>query len=200
MNAPNMNFGSDRDKGGLPMAVSPNARQLAPEFDRALVGNEGEGSAIEGERSNYRELFFKYLGLALKHRWLILAICGASLVIGFGVTYTSTPIYRATATIQIDREAARVVKVDALDQAHENTDILRFYQTQYDLLKSRSLAERVATDLALANEPTFLSPKSQSPWARLWGILFPARVAEERNFDSRKAAHNRPASSRPNRV
>ena len=51
-------------------------------------------------------------------------------------------------TIQIDRQAEKVVKFEG-GQDREFVDDLRFYQTQYDLLKSRSLAERVASDLNL---------------------------------------------------
>lgn len=185
MNTPNSNTGSDR-LPGLP-SVRSESRQLAPDMGRDFAAIETNVSDAEAERTNYRVQFFKYLGLALKHRWVILCICGAALLIGFAVTYTSTPMYRATATIQIDRDVAKVVKVDAPDAAADVGDNIRFYQTQYDLLKSRSLAQRVAAGLDLANAPSFLHPKSTSPWARLRESIFPTRAPADGDFERRKA-------------
>jgi uncharacterized protein involved in exopolysaccharide biosynthesis len=71
---------------------------------------------------------------------------------------------------------------------------MRFYQTQFDLLRSRSLAERVATDLDLAATSDFLHPPSTSAWAKLRSLIFPsASTATEEsgnkgNFEQRKAA------------
>jgi capsular exopolysaccharide synthesis family protein len=173
--------------------VTSESHQLAPDIGRDLGAVEANVSDAEAERSNYRALFFKYLGLTLKYRWMILGICGSAIAIGLAVTYTSTPMYQGTATIQIDRDVAKVVKVDAPDVTADVGDNIRFYQTQYDLLKSRSLAQRVAADLDLGNAPNFLHPKPSSPWALLWESLFPARAApapaaDDGNFEGRKAA------------
>jgi uncharacterized protein involved in exopolysaccharide biosynthesis len=100
------------------------------------------------------------LGLALRYR-CILACCTVALAIGFIITFTTTPIYRATVTIQIDRQAPRIVKTDT--QPDFGDDSERFYQTQYDLLQSRMLAERVASDFNLASAADFLYPPSSSP-------------------------------------
>ncbi|MFZ0846188.1 MAG: polysaccharide biosynthesis tyrosine autokinase [Pseudolabrys sp.] len=186
MNAPNFSMGSDRP-AGLP-SVTAEPRQVAPDMGRGVATRDPYGPEIEPEDSNYRALFFKYLGLALKHRWMILGVLVAALLIGFGVTYTSTPLYRATATIQVDRDVAKVVKVDAPDTMADVGDNARFYQTQYDLLKSRSLAQKVAADLDLGNASTFLNPKSSSPWARLRESIVPARPAATGDVEARKAA------------
>src|SRR5471030_1733787 len=98
MNAPNFNMGSDRPPR-LP-SVTSESRQLAPDMGRDLSAIEPYGSEAEAATSNYRALFFKYLGLGLKHRWMILGILVTAIMIGFAVTYTATPMYRATATIQ----------------------------------------------------------------------------------------------------
>ena len=75
----------------------------------------------------------------------------------------------------------------------------RFYQTQFDLLKSRSLAERVAADLDLATAKDFLNPLSTSAWGKLLTLIFsPAKQQRKTmgisagkrqgNFEQRKAA------------
>lgn len=106
----------------------------------------------------------RYLRLALKHRFLIIGATLAALMIGLAVTLLMTPIYTATATIQIDREGARVldeesevVASDRLVAAEE------FFQTQYGLLRSRSLAERVIDTLGLANSNAFLQQMGVEP-------------------------------------
>jgi succinoglycan biosynthesis transport protein ExoP len=185
MNAPNFNLGSGRP-AGLP-SVTSKPRQVSPDIGYELVNSEPNISDAEAERSNFRANFFKYLGLVLKHRWVFLGACGGAIAIGLAVTYTSTPIYQASATIQIDQNAPKVVKLNAVDSPADAGDDMRFYQTQYDLLKSRSLAQRVAADLDLANESSFLHPKSSSPWAQLREALFPARAAADGDFEQRKA-------------
>ena len=188
MNAPNFASGSGGRSSRLP--VTSPSRQVSLEYSRReLLPFEPEVPAHDEAHSDFREQFFKYLDLALKHRWLIGGVCAGALAIGLAVTYTSTPMYRASATIQIDQNAPKVVKVDAAADAPADTgDDTRFYQTQYDLLKSASLAQRVAADLDLANNPDFLHPKSSSPWAMLWQTLFPARAADGGNVEQRKAA------------
>jgi polysaccharide biosynthesis transport protein len=97
--------------------------------------------------------FYKYVRILLKYRWLIAGVVGACLVLATVLTYLSTPIYRATSSIQIDREAMSVVTVGGL-QKGENTG-QEFFQTEYELLGSRSLAERVVSTLGLVDDPSF---------------------------------------------
>ena len=98
--------------------------------------------------------FWKYVRIALKYRWLITGIVLTSLLVAAVLTFLMTPIYRATASLQIDRETMNIVKVDGV-QPDEGTAGMEFFQTQYELLASRALAERVATTLGLGAEKSF---------------------------------------------
>ena len=110
MNAPKFNAGSGRPSG-LP-TLTDASRQISPDYARRQVFPfETASSGAEVKQANIREQFFRYLGLALKHRWVVLGCCGAAMAIGLAVTYTSTPMYRASATIQIDQNAAKVVAI-----------------------------------------------------------------------------------------
>src|SRR5262245_55466657 len=177
----NAHFDPESRGGGLPTAFMGDRRDLV-----SARGGIAELAAGERDGPNLRDEFFKYLGLALKHRWLILAGCVSGLVIGFLVTFTSTPIYRATATIKVDLEAAKVVKLDTVDNSGVG-DSARFYQTQKELLKSRSLAERVAGNLDLRDDD-FINPRSSSSWAKLRRMLFPEKPGEKLDLAQRKAA------------
>jgi capsular exopolysaccharide synthesis family protein len=189
MNVPSLNFDSEGESVRLPSTTVNGPRPIA----NAAYGEFAGFTANDEATSDFRKLFFTYLGLALKYRWLIVACCGLALAIGFITTYTQTPIYQATVTVQIDRQAARVVKVDSAQDSDSGFDD-RFYQTQYDLLRSRSLAEKVAADLDLAAASDFLNPPSTSAWVKLRSLIRPsagpatADSGEKGNFEQRKAA------------
>jgi capsular exopolysaccharide synthesis family protein len=187
MNLPTLNFDAE---GG-------STRQPSATYGSRSVTQAPYGDFInfdQGSTFDHRKAIFTYLGLALKYRWLILTFCTVALAIGFVVTFTSTPIYRATVSIQIDRQAPKIVKTDS--QTDFGPDGDRFYQTQYDLLKSYMLAERVASDMNLASASDFLDPPSSSPWKKLRSLILPSantNTAAERkdevgNLGQRKAA------------
>lgn len=122
----------------------------------------------------------KYLRVIVKRRRLILSVIGVFILLGMIATFLMTPIYQATATLQIDREAANVVQVEGL-QTSENLGDPQFYQTQYELLQSRTLAEKTVASIGLADDQAFLVKGSQSPltWVRSsLASLFKAPAAE----------------------
>jgi polysaccharide biosynthesis transport protein len=99
--------------------------------------------------------FYKYLRILMKYRWLIAASLFSCIGIAIVVTLLMVPIYRSTTSIQIDREAMSIVKVDGLQPDEGQVGALEFYQTQYELLSSRSLAERVVSTIGLVEDKDF---------------------------------------------
>lgn len=89
--------------------------------------------------------------LALKYRFLIIGCFLGALVVGATLTLLMTPIYTAQATLQIDREAARIIDSEDVAPRENMMQGEEFFQTQYGLLRSRSLAERVIESLGLAS-------------------------------------------------
>jgi capsular exopolysaccharide synthesis family protein len=98
-----------------------------------------------------------YWRLALKHRILLIACFLGALAVGTALTLLMTPIYTAQATLQIDREAARVFNSEDVTPRETMTQGEDFYQTQYGLLRSRSLTERVVDSLGLASSDAALT-------------------------------------------
>lgn len=94
------------------------------------------------------------LRVGIKWKWLILGMLVAGLAIGLLVTLLTTPIYRGEATLQIERDAPKIVNVEGLQPSGAIQDN-EFFQTQYGLLKSRALAERVVKNLDLESDPLF---------------------------------------------
>jgi uncharacterized protein involved in exopolysaccharide biosynthesis len=91
-----------------------------------------------------------YWQILHKRRWLVLGVLASILALTLLVTLLTPPVYRATTTLQIDREAMQIVQVEGMN-APEAANSGDFYQTQYELLQSRALAERTADTLNLAN-------------------------------------------------
>ena len=98
----------------------------------------------------------RYWQIVWKHRLLIAAVLAVSLALGAAVTLLATPIFTATATLQIDREAARVVDMQDAASSDQLVSGPEFFETQYGLLKSRSLAESVVQELGLTRSEPFL--------------------------------------------
>lgn len=96
----------------------------------------------------------QYLRMAFRRRYVILGAIAAMFLLGMVGTLLMTPKYTATATIEIARESSQVTNFQGVERETGLAD-QEFYQTQYGLLRSRSLSERVAAQLRLIDDPTF---------------------------------------------
>ncbi|MES3001704.1 MAG: polysaccharide biosynthesis tyrosine autokinase [Pseudomonadota bacterium] len=91
------------------------------------------------------------LGMVLKHKWTLLLVILVSTGIAGINTFLLRPTYRATTVVQIERAPARVVDFNRgqVDVDQASVDEFLGLKTQYELLRSRSLAERVIDELQL---------------------------------------------------
>ena len=96
----------------------------------------------------------QYVRIARRWRWVILAAITGCVLLGLVITLLMTPQYTATSTIEISREADQVTNIEGVERETSVAD-QEFYQTQYGLLRARSLAERVASELSLVDDPAF---------------------------------------------
>ncbi|HEX9947213.1 MAG TPA: GumC family protein, partial [Allosphingosinicella sp.] len=83
--------------------------------------------------------------------WLITAIAVTCLLAAIVISLMITPLYRAQATIEVNPEGVQVVGKEVGDVQPTQMNGREFLNTQVGLLKSRSLAERVARSTNLAN-------------------------------------------------
>ncbi len=120
------------------------------------------GWADESETAPILDLAV-YWRLVRKHRFLILGCFLGVLAIGAALTLLMTPIYTATATLQINREADRVFNSESVRPSESLVQGEEFFQTQYGLLRSRSLAERVVESLGLASSDASLKAMGVEP-------------------------------------
>src|SRR4249920_1764319 len=100
--------------------------------------------------------------IVVKRKWIVFAVVLLALATALVSTMMQTPIYRATITLKIEREAAKILDFKANVTPEEYGDI-DFYRTQYELLKSRTLAERVVEQLNLRRSAGNAS-EAPKPW------------------------------------
>ena len=139
----------------------------------------GETRLAEAERV---PLIRQYLRIALRWRYVIIGSIVAALLIGLIATLLMTPQYTAVSSIEISREASKVTGFQGVERETSIAD-QEFYQTQYGLLRSRSLSERVANQLRLVDDPAFYERFGYSdsrPAFQLTGGRYPAAGRAER--------------------
>lgn len=132
-----------------------------------------------GER---QPIIKQYLRIALRWRYLIIGSVIACLVLALIATLLMTPKYTAVATVEIARESGKVADFQGVERDNGAVD-QEFYQTQYGLLRSRSLSERVANQLRLVDDPAFFAlfkVKSNAPAFQMTGNRYPAAGRAER--------------------
>ena len=96
-----------------------------------------------------------YLRIALKRKWLIAGCTTAAVALGTLVTLLQTPLYTSTVRLQIERDAAKVVEGGNISPT-EAGNAIEFLKTQYELLQSRTMAERVVSAKSLHTDEEFL--------------------------------------------
>jgi polysaccharide biosynthesis transport protein len=96
-----------------------------------------------------------YWQVVLKRRWTVLAclfVVFATVAIG---TLKKKPIYEAKVELEINPEEPQVLNFKEISQAAPTVDVDSYRETQYKVLQSRTLAERVVNDLRLYQLPEF---------------------------------------------
>ncbi len=123
------------------------------------AGSKPFGQDWAGQAFNISE----YWRLLVKQRFVVAGLFIAAIVVGVVATLLTTPVYTASTTLQIDREAARVLNTDDTMPRDAMVSGDEFFLTQYGLLQSRSLAERTVESLGLAASDAFLVQMGAEP-------------------------------------
>lgn len=95
----------------------------------------------------------EYLGILLKRRWAALAVFITLVATAILYSFIATPIYKATTQLLIERETPRILEGREVIPGYSGYE--EFYQTQYKLLESRALAQKVVDKLHLENHPAY---------------------------------------------
>lgn len=88
-----------------------------------------------------------YWQILVKRKWLVISVLATVLAVVLVKTLLTPSVFRASATLQIDQDTIKIIQSEGLTPA-ESVNDRDYYQTQYELLRSRSLAERVAAGMS----------------------------------------------------
>src|ERR1700690_3291832 len=109
----------------------------------------------------------RYLRTLNRYKWGI-----AMVVIAVGMLaamYASSlrPIYRATATLMLEMGKPRVISNQELFDAYNGTT-RDYFLTQFGIIKSRDLAERLVRTMQLTRSPEYAPGQQAKPWYSDW--------------------------------
>ena len=169
----------------LPARHDPAASQALGSFR----GANALALDLQEERRDDDEIdLLAYWRILVKRRWLVLGILAGVVALALLKTLMTTPIYRATSVLQLEKSGTQVVQVEGIqpDSDPYGWDP-EFLQTQYELLQSRSLAERVADELNL--DQATLDRLNDPGWlGRMLALLRPKSKAEAAGAEPADAA------------
>lgn len=103
----------------------------------------------------------KYLRIGLRYKWSILSLALIGLVAGGLQAMTAVPIYQAQVTVAIAPDYSSAVPGENLNLYYAVS--WRFYETQYEMIQSRAVAERVVDKLGLVNRKDVNKPVEEKP-------------------------------------
>jgi polysaccharide biosynthesis transport protein len=149
---------------------------LTPKLQGGFAAIRAAGADARSGEPEGIPLIRQYLRIALRWRYVIIGTTAASFLLGLIATLLMTPKYTAYSTIEIQRESDRITDFQGVQRETSVSD-QEFYQTQYGLLRSRSLSERVAAQLKLIDDPKFFElfgVSSENPAFQQTNGRFPA--------------------------
>jgi succinoglycan biosynthesis transport protein ExoP len=107
-----------------------------------------------------------YLQVTLNRRWTILGVFLLVVLSTAIFSFTATPIYEASVRLIIEKENPNVVSVqEVMTVDASGTD---YYQTQYKIIESRSVAREVIERLGLAQSEEFAPKRAEHTVARFF--------------------------------
>jgi len=126
----------------------------------------------EASQAEERTHLLRYWRIFAKHKWGILGLTFVVSLATALVAYSLRPVYQATATLLVEAQPAKFVSIDAVYNAgaaaYRNYE---YYETQRQILTSRTLAEDVVNRLQLWKHPEFdptQEPPSRAPLKLDW--------------------------------
>jgi len=173
----------DRDR--LP---APQEPQMARQLANPRVGGALSLDLLDERReADPDEIdLMAYWRVLVKRRRLIAGVLAGVVALALLLTLMTQPLYRASALMQVEKEGPPIVATQGAMPFYDGWDP-EFLNTQYELLRSRALAERVANEMNLTAET--LESLNDPGWlGRVIGLLRPAPKAKAE-------AANRPQGS-----
>lgn len=146
----------DRDK----IIGYNKGKNLVPDNEeRALRTYPNTPDILKAYPIDEENPFHRYLEVVLRRKNIIIAFFIIVLISTLISTLMTVPAYRATAKLEISLENPKVVNFDQVVELETTSE--EFYETQYLLLKSSSLAKLVVEKLNLAERQELKAKKQK---------------------------------------
>lgn len=100
-----------------------------------------------------------YFNIVNRNKWRILLLAFVVTLLAALIALSLTPLYKSTASLLIESEETNIVSIEqvyGLDSSKQE-----YFETQYEILKSRHIAEKVVDKLDLGNHPIFVEKLTQ---------------------------------------
>lgn len=122
-------------------------------------------TAMNDETSRFEEIHLRdYLLVLRKRKALILTTFLVIVLVTAFFTFTATPVYKGTTTVIIEKENPNLVSVEEVfSMGASDSD---YYQTQYEVIKSRTVGRETARRLDLINSKEFFPDPDDNAIAR----------------------------------
>ena len=110
--------------------------------------------------------------ILLRRRWVVLGTLLAISLTTLLTSFLSTPLYRATATLQLDRMSPNILTFRELSNVDYSwTAYDGFYETQYKIIGSFAVARKAVERLGLVSHSVFSEDKKPGLYARIRALL-----------------------------
>jgi len=132
--------------------------ELSPYSIRRTVPPPGENPAVfDGSVAGESKGFdlHEFWRVIRKHSRLILTFSLGVVLTASLIIFTQTPIYTAKTILLIERNAPQIFDIQQVLSESLGVSTQDYYKTQYEILKSRSLAAQVIRDLSLEKNSLF---------------------------------------------
>src|SRR5215813_12065347 len=143
-------------------------KDITPRHNYRLTGTDSIEAEYRPVDTEYRSVDTEevelryYLDVLIKQRRLLIFVFSTVLIIGAYFSFTATRLYRASAILKIEPQNPSVTGVGEMLRLNDSGPSYDYYQTQFKLLQSKSLAAKVITDLKLQSDTVFKSAKVTS--------------------------------------
>lgn len=103
----------------------------------------------------------QYGNVLARRKWLIIGLTVLVTASVAAITHLLPSVYRATAVLMIEAQEANIIQIQKVYDVEARGQ--EYYQTQFEILKSRPLAEAVVHKFMLADNPDFQPRKLVLP-------------------------------------
>jgi len=130
-----------------------------------------------------------YWQVIQRHLRVILGLSVMAVLLAILIVYAVRPVYLSSATLMVESQQSKVLLMgDAYEMQSMNDE---YFQTQYEILKSRDLAQQVIDKLKLKDNPEFAEdPEDLKEEPSLWQKWLSALPALFEQADEAKSQKN----------